>query len=60
MLSKIAAHKKQKRGHKDLFFVNGASNGIRLEKYCVEFAEMTIHETELMKNVLRLLKMYNV
>lgn len=30
---------------------NGASNGIRLEKYCVEFAEMTIHETELMENV---------
>ena len=32
-------------------FVNGLSNGIRLEKYCVEFAELTIHETELIEQV---------
>ena len=38
---------------KKLLLKNGASNGIRLEKYCVEFAELTIHETELMENVSR-------
>ena len=25
----------------------GATNGIGLEKYCIEFAELSIHETEL-------------
>ena len=35
--------------------VNGASNGIRLEKYCIEFAELSIHETELMEQVYKFL-----
>ena len=30
----------------------GASNGIRLEEYCVEFAELSIHETDLIEQVL--------
>ena len=29
----------------------GASNGIRLEKYCIEFGELSIHETELIEQV---------
>ena len=29
----------------------GASNGIGLEPYCIEFAELTIHNTELMEQV---------
>ena len=33
------------------FIVNGVTNGIRLEKYCVEFAELSIHETELMERI---------
>ena len=45
---------------KDVFFSKWASDGRGLEKYCIEFAELSIHETELMENVLKLLKMYNV
>lgn len=30
---------------------NGASNGIGLEPYCIEFAELSIHETELIEQV---------
>ena len=29
----------------------GATNGIRLEKYCVEFAELSTHETELIVQI---------
>lgn len=32
-------------------FKNGASNGIGLEPYCIEFAELTIHNMELMEQV---------
>jgi len=34
---------------------NGASNGIGLEKYCIEFAELSIHETELIEQVYKFL-----
>ena len=33
----------------------GASNGTGLEKYCVKFAELLIHETELMEQVYKFL-----
>ena len=33
----------------------GASIGIELEKYCIEFAELTIHETDLMEQVYKFL-----
>ena len=36
---------------KDVFFSKWASDGIGLEKYCIEFAELSIHETELMEQV---------
>ena len=40
-----------KNGSFEPQIVNGASNGIGLEPYCIEFAELTIHNTELMEQV---------
>ena len=44
---------KQKRPQKRSFLLNGATNGIRLEKYCVEFAQMCLQETELIEQIYR-------
>ena len=40
-----------KKAPEGAIFKNGASNGIGLEPYCIEFAELTIHNTELMEQV---------
>ena len=37
------------------FLVNGASDGIWLEPYCVEFAKLIIHETEFIEQIYRFL-----
>ena len=34
-----------------IFIVNGASDWTRLEKFCVEFAERTIYETDLIEQI---------
>ena len=39
--------------------VNGASDGIGLEPYYIEFAEMAIHESELVEQVCKFLCLMN-
>ncbi len=34
----------------------GVSNGIGLEKYCIEFAKLTIHEIDLIENISKIIK----
>jgi len=41
----------EKELQKEALSKNGASNGIGLEPYCIEFAELTIHNMELMEQV---------
>lgn len=40
-----------KKASDEAKFNNGASNGTRVEKYCVEFALMCIHETEIISAI---------
>lgn len=35
--------------------LNGATNGIRLEPYCIQFAELAIHETKLLEEICKFL-----
>ena len=44
-------HTNKKDSNKSHCLFYGASNGIGLEPYCIEFAQLTIHEAELMQQV---------
>lgn len=45
-----------KPSHREGFEVNGASNGIELEKLYVNFAQLTLHEAELVHQLERQLR----